>query len=416
MDDHNTQLLTPEALREAARHSFNQGLTDVSNWTGSDIQSLVSELELHQEELRIQNEELQQTRGRLETARNSYRDLFEQAPMGYLLLDAKGHIRKANLAATHLLAPGTDLVGHLLSAFVATESQDALYQHLRALASTMSNHAVDLTLAMDDEVTRTVRMESVEEPSIDAGAARFRCALIDISERRQTEDKLRIAARVFEEIGEAIVVMDPTGCIQSINQAFTSITGYTESDALGVIMSGLVKSERQGHAFYKKLWESLNHRGFWQGEIWDRRKDGEIFPQWLTINRIDDEEGQPRNLVAVFSDISQIKDSQRKIEYLASHDALTGLPNRNLFRDRGQQSIALAQKNGAHAALLFLDLDHFMTPSATMWGMNCWFRWLASLGSGCGTWTRLHGLAATNSRWCLRIAMQRRLVSSHNGW
>lgn len=98
---------------------------------------------------------------------------------------------------------------------------------------------------------RTVRMESVVESSADSATARFRCALIDITERRRTEDKLRIAARVYEEIGEAIVVMDPSGCIQSINNAFTAITGYTESDALGVTMSGLVKSERQGQVFTK---------------------------------------------------------------------------------------------------------------------------------------------------------------------
>ncbi|MGY2462449.1 putative bifunctional diguanylate cyclase/phosphodiesterase [Vreelandella sulfidaeris] len=370
MDQKYPQPLSPEALRKAARDSLCHELTDVSNWTGEDIQSLVSELELHQEELRIQNEELLQTRDRLDNAREmaqkSYRDLFELAPMGILLLDAKGRIQEANRAAVQLLDSGTNLAGCLLSSFVAAESQDALHLHWRSLASTRRQKAVDLTLAVDAEAMRTVRMESVVESSADSATARFRCALIDITERRRTEDKLRIAARVYEEIGEAIVVMDPSGCIQSINNAFTAITGYTESDALGVTMSGLVKSERQGQVFYKKLWESLNKRGCWQGEIWDRRKNGEIFPEWLTINRINDDEGQPRNLVAVFSDISQIKESQRKIEYLASHDALTGLPNRSLFRDRVQQAIAQAQNNGGHVALLFLDLDHFKDVNDTL--------------------------------------------------
>ncbi|GEN27020.1 hypothetical protein HVA01_06660 [Halovibrio variabilis] len=358
-----------KALRDAAHHRLNQGLTDVSDWTGRDIQSLVSELELHQEELRIQNEELKQARDRLEIARenaqNCYRDLFERAPMGYLLLDAQGRIEEANQAANQLLAPGTDLSGQLLSAFVASESQDALHLHRRAIASATTTQAVDLTLARDEQATWTVRMESVMEPTTGLGGARFRCALIDITERRKTEDKLRVAARVFEEIGEAIVVMDAAGRIQSINEAFTAITGYTESDALGVIMSGLVRSERQGQVFHKKMWESLNNRGFWQGEIWDRRKDGEIYPEWLTINRIDDD-GEPRNLVAVFSDISQIKNSQRKIEYLASHDALTGLPNRRLFQERAQEAIAQAQRRGGQAGLLFLDLDNFKDINDTL--------------------------------------------------
>ncbi|MEA2117532.1 putative bifunctional diguanylate cyclase/phosphodiesterase [Halovibrio sp. HP20-50] len=362
--------LSPKALRDAAYHRMNQGLTDVSDWTGRDIQSLVSELELHQEELRIQNEELQQARNRLEIARenaqNCYRDLFERAPMGYLLLDAQGRIEEANQAASQLLAPGTHLTGLPLSALVASESQDALHLHRRALMSATTTQAVDLTLARDEEATWTVRMESVMEPSTDSGNARFRCALVDITERRQTEDKLRVAARVFEEIGEAIVVMDAAGRIKSINKAFTAITGYTESDALGVIMSGLVKSERQGQVFHKKMWESLNNRGFWQGEIWDRRKSGEIYPEWLTINRIDDDEGEPRNLVAVFSDISQIKNSQRKIEYLASHDALTGLPNRRLFQERAREAIAQALHRGGQAGLLFLDLDNFKDINDTL--------------------------------------------------
>lgn len=391
MNHNDLRSLSPTSLREAARESLDQSLTDVSTWTSADIQSLVSELELHQEELRIQNEELQQTRDRLEVAwkvaQDAYRDLFELAPMSYLLLDAQGGILEANQAAAQLLAPGSDLVGSLLSAFVAPESQDALYLHRRRLASARNTIAVDLTLAVGEDVSRTVRMESVVEPSDDPDAMRFRCALIDITERQRTEDKLRIAARVFEEIGEAIVVMDPTGCIQSINKAFTSISGYTESDVLGVTMSGLVKSSRQGQAFYKQMWESLNTRGCWQGEIWGRRKSGEIYPQWLTINRLSDDERQPRNLVAVFSDISQIKDSQRKIEYLASHDALTGLPNRSLFRERAQQAIDKVKPNGGGAALLFLDLDHFKDINDTL-GHEAGDELLVQVASQLREWVR----------------------------
>ncbi|CAM3384017.1 putative bifunctional diguanylate cyclase/phosphodiesterase [Halomonas lysinitropha] len=368
--DNNNQPLSPRALREAAHRRLRQGLTDVSSSTVTCIQSLVSELELHQEELRIQNEELQQARDRLEIAREiaqtRYRDLFERAPMGYLLLDAKGCIQEANRAANALFAPGTDLVGHDLFAFVAADSQDALHLHRRALATKETSQAVDLTLAGDENAPRMVRMESVVEPAAESGTARFRCAVMDITERRQTEDQLRIAVRVSEDTGDAIVVMDSAGRIQSVNKAYIRITGCVEKDVLGTSLNSLIKTDRHGQASYKDIWEHLNQRGFWQGEIWGRRKSGEVFPGWMILNRLDDDQGQPRNLVGVFSDISQIKDSQRKIEYLASHDTLTGLPNRSLFQDRAHQAFSQARSSKRKMALMILDLDHFKDINDTL--------------------------------------------------
>jgi len=390
MENDNNKPPSQQDLREAARKHRGHVLTDISDWTAADIQSLVAELELHQEELRIQNEELQQARDRLESARqiaqNRYRDLFERAPMGYILLDAQGRIQEANRAARHLLAPQGNPLGQPLSAFVSTDSQDALHLHRRALATTGMSEAVDLTLAGDEDVLRIVRMESVVESAPENGtenaaenaaestveiaaeapAARFRCALMDITERRQAQDQLRIAAHVFEDASEAIMVTTSSGCIQSINKAFTRITGYGESDVLGMTLSGLFKSWRHSHVFYKKMWKALNNQGFWQGEIRDRRKNGEVYSAWLSINRIDDDEGQPRNFVAVFADISQLKDSQRKIDYLASHDVLTGLPNRNLLQDRLQLAIAQARRNNRQAALLLLGLDQFKNVNDTL--------------------------------------------------
>ena len=213
---------------------------------------------------------------------------------------------------------------------------------------------------------RFVLIDSVADSTTDAGAARFRCALVDITERRLAENQLRIAAQVFEDAGEAIVVTDPAGCILTVNQAFTRITGYTERDALSVKLGRLLKSGRHSQAFYEAMREGLYNRGFWQGEIWNRRKNGEVFPEWLTISRVNGQDGQPRYFVSVFSDISQLKDSQRKIEYLANHDPLTGLANRSLFQDRLQQAIAQARRGEGQVALLFFDLDHFKIINDTL--------------------------------------------------
>ncbi|KAA0875916.1 EAL domain-containing protein [Nitrincola tapanii] len=188
----------------------------------------------------------------------------------------------------------------------------------------------------------------------------------DITRRKHAEDQLRIAARVFEHSGEAIAVTDAQGVIQSINEAFTQITGYEPEDAMGQSVGRLLKSGRHSQDFYEKMWLDLNQRGYWQGEIWNRRKNGEIYPEWLTINRVDDEAGCVEYFVAVFSDITNLKESQRKVEFLATHDTLTHLPNRNLFQDRLGYSIAQARRHNSQLALLFLDLDNFKAINDTL--------------------------------------------------
>jgi two-component system, chemotaxis family, CheB/CheR fusion protein len=187
----------------------------------------------------------------------------------------------------------------------------------------------------------------------------------DITVRKHAEDQLRITARVFDQSGEAIVVTDPHGKIQTINPAFTNITGYSPHDAIGKSI-GMLKSGRHSGEFYELMWRALTLGGFWQGEILNKRKSGDIYPEWLTINRVDDTEGKAMHFVAVFSDITSIKDSQRKVEYLATHDALTGLPNRALFHDHLHHALAQARRKKTRVALLFIDLDNFKTINDTL--------------------------------------------------
>ncbi|MFN3884510.1 MAG: putative bifunctional diguanylate cyclase/phosphodiesterase, partial [Rhodocyclaceae bacterium] len=182
----------------------------------------------------------------------------------------------------------------------------------------------------------------------------------------QAEEQLRITARVFDQAGEAIVITDPGSSIQTVNAAFTRITGYQPSEAIGKKVGDLLRSGRHSPDFYSAMWQALRETGFWQGEIWNKRKNGEIYPEWLTINRILDGAGEVEHYVAVFSDISQIKDSQRKAEYLATHDPLTGLPNRTLFHDRLRHALAQARRQKSRVALLFIDLDNFKTINDTL--------------------------------------------------
>ena len=179
-------------------------------------------------------------------------------------------------------------------------------------------------------------------------------------EEGHTDDRerLRQAAAVFDCTREGVLVTDRGGLIVHVNRAFMVITGYDRDEVLGR-RPNMFKSGRHGPDFYRDMFVSLNGRGEWSGEIWNRRKSGEIFPQWQTIRALVDDNGQVSQYVAVFSDISAIKDSQHELSHLAHHDPLTGLPNRMLFSDRAEQALASAQLHKRGCALLLVDLDHF---------------------------------------------------------
>ncbi|MFI7858480.1 phosphodiesterase DibA [Pseudomonas promysalinigenes] len=185
---------------------------------------------------------------------------------------------------------------------------------------------------------------------------------IGVGARLRSEDRerLRMAAAVFDSTLEGVLVTDRHGLIVHVNRAFMQITGYQQEEVLGQRPSKF-KSGRHDAAFYQQIYGALAEKGEWSGEIWNRRKSGEIYPQWQTISAIRDERGELSHYVAVFSDISAIKHTEQELAYLAHHDPLTGLPNRLLFNDRARQALAAAQANKRGCALLLLDLDHFQS-------------------------------------------------------
>ncbi|MCY1291009.1 diguanylate cyclase (GGDEF) domain protein [compost metagenome] len=175
---------------------------------------------------------------------------------------------------------------------------------------------------------------------------------------REHGERLRQAAAVFEATQEGVLVSDAQLRIIHINPAFTRITGYAPDEVLGQTPR-LLRSGRHDGAFYHNLYQTLEAHGAWSGEIWNRRKDGEIYPQWQCIRAIHDEDGQVSNYVAVFSDISAIKRSQHELDHLAHHDPLCNLPNRLLFTDRVTHALERSLHHAAGGAVLLLDLDHF---------------------------------------------------------
>ena len=175
---------------------------------------------------------------------------------------------------------------------------------------------------------------------------------------KENRERLRQAAAVFDCTREGVLVTDARGLIVHVNRAFIEITGYQREDVLGRLPS-LFKSGRHSALFYQQMFQSLQRNGEWSGEIWNRRKSGEIYPQWQTIRVIYDDQNHLSHYVAVFSDISAIKESEHELAHLAHHDPLTDLPNRLLFTDRAKQALASAQTQKRGCALLLLDLDHF---------------------------------------------------------
>jgi diguanylate cyclase (GGDEF)-like protein/PAS domain S-box-containing protein len=187
----------------------------------------------------------------------------------------------------------------------------------------------------------------------------------ELAERKQAEAGLRLAATVVGAVEEAVLVTDSGNNIVSVNPAFTAITGYAPEEVIGK-NPRVFSSGRHAGEFFHRLWQTLLATGTWHGEIWDRRKNGELYVKWLSIRLVRDEDGNIVNHVAVFSDISERKLAEERLQHLAHHDALTGLPNRTLFADRFEQSLAQAKRDNGRVALMFLDLDKFKPVNDTM--------------------------------------------------
>ena len=174
---------------------------------------------------------------------------------------------------------------------------------------------------------------------------------------QRSESELRVAATAFES-QEAMMVTDATGMILRVNRAFTEITGYAAEEVVGK-NPRMLKSERHDAEFYRAMWQRIAQSGSWQGELWDRRKNGEEYPELLTISAVTDSNGVVTHYVGAHLDITERKKAEEQIKAMAFYDQLTGLPNRTLLMDRLGHAMTLCARNNKHGALMFIDLDHF---------------------------------------------------------
>ncbi len=310
------------------------------------------------------------------------RGIFESAGRAIVLTDAQGVIRYFNPAAQQMLGytwdevvgRETPLIFHLpeeiearaaaLSVAHGTATSPDFSVFIVGLGAEASHLDADWTFVRKDGSRLPVSL-TVSQLKGDGGEIEGYLGIAaDISQRRQLEQDLRIAAIAFESQA-AIMVTDASQCILQVNQAFSRLTGYTAEEAIGQRPS-LLKSGWQDAAFYVDMWRELSETGHWQGEIWNRRKNGEIFPEWLTISGVRDSWGKLTHFVSTFSDISNLKVAESEIHHLAFYDPLTAMPNRRLLLNRLEKSCSTSRRSGQHGALLMIDLDHFKTLNDTL--------------------------------------------------
>ncbi len=241
---------------------------------------------------------------------------------------------------------------------VVPEQHAGLVDTMRRRAAGEPGQPYELTGLRRDGSTFPLMV--LGQPTVLNGRPASVGTLVDLSAQRRAEARVELAARVFECTQESIVITDPAGCIVSVNAAFSEMTGYPAAEAVGR-HTRFLGSGRHPPQFFANLWRRLEHEGRWQGELWNRRRNGEVYPVWMSINAYRDASGSVLNYIGIASDISERHAAQERIRQLAYYDPLTRLPNRTLLQDRAGQLLATAEREQAGAALLFVDLDHFKT-------------------------------------------------------
>ncbi len=301
---------------------------------------------------------LKEREAELEKALEEQRGLIATLPDAVVVLDQGGRLVRWNRAFEETVSRDAEALEGLALAELVPEGEREQVAETIARAIAGGALSDDFTLRGRGKALTRCHWVGVARKGPSGEPAGLIATGRDLDQSHKQEQRLRQAAKVFETTTEGVVITDASANIVAVNPAFSAITGYSESEAVGK-NPRVLKSHRHDEVFYQELWKSLSEDGIWQGEIWNRRKNGEIYPEWLTVNAVRDGAGNIENYVGVFTDISALKSSQERLQHLAHHDALTGLPNRLLLQDRLQHAIKHADRDRHSLGVLFLDHDHF---------------------------------------------------------
>jgi len=302
--------------------------------------------------------ELKDTQQRLKLSEDKFAKAFHASPDGLLitrlsdgqLLDVNEGFSRITGYSVH---EATDSSTLQLGIWDNPDDRTRMFEHVQQHGSVRDFRALIRTR---NGSLRTCEM-SVQPIPIEGDTCMLTIAR-DITEREQMQENLKQAATVFESTAEGVMITDLQQRITAVNRAFTTITGYSEAEALGQ-SPRLLASGNHDSAFYTAMWHNLSASGHWQGEIWNKRKNGELFPEWLTISAVRDSNEHITHFVGVFADISSLKHAQASLDHQAHHDPLTDLPNRMLFEARLRAALEDARVDKRMGAVLFIDLDRF---------------------------------------------------------
>ncbi|OAI16100.1 hypothetical protein A1359_08770 [Methylomonas lenta] len=326
-----------------------------------------------QDEISARNKiqsKLQDSENRLIALSQKLMSLIEAIPDAILFKDDKGRLLIANEHAIHLFRLNNAEWQGKTHHELASQQSDILEMHTKFFQNEdyiwQAGHLIMLEDQIVNDEGRLIDIEIRKTPIFHKNGQPKAMVVIcrDISNIRQAEYQLRIAEAAIET-QEGIMITDEDNFILRVNKAFTRLTGYQPKDVIGKKPS-ILKSGRHSKEFYQNMWATLKREKFWQGEVWDRRKNGDIYPKWLTINAVTGADGRACNYVAAFTDISQHKEAQAAIHRLAFYDPLTDLPNRRLLQDRLQQCLKNCSRHHHYGAVLIIDVDHFKTVNDTM--------------------------------------------------
>lgn len=314
-------------------------------------QDTLDQLSQTRSQLKEQNQEL--------AAREvEFRTLAEHAPINIARFDREGRFVYLNIRmADSFDASVSDLLGHRVAELPHFDRYEGFERLLQRTMETGEEIVIEAEVpGKNGPEYHLVHM--VAECNEEGEVTGLLTMGQDISQRKKMEEDLRLAASVFDAAREGIVITDADGIIINTNPSFSRITGYSLEEVQGKKTS-LLASGQQSREFYEQMWSMLIDEGYWDGELINRRKSGEIYNEHLSIAAIHDDRRRVVRYVGVFSDTTLIKQQEQQLEYSAHHDALTGLPNRLLLSDRIQQSLALARRNKEVVAVIYLDLDGF---------------------------------------------------------
>ncbi|MDD2367905.1 MAG: EAL domain-containing protein [Sulfuricurvum sp.] len=349
--------LSPANDAQVLRHKAEEivrgnELLTTNTLSPEEISRVLHELQVHQIELEMQNDELRKIQSELDAEREDYFDLYNLAPIGYCTLNEEGEILQANRAASSLLGADQDkLIHHQITDFIFGEDQDIYYFFRKHFFK-----PCELRLMKENQTCCWVQLSANRLEK--AQRNNTICLILnDITERKEAEEERRIAAIAFESQA-GMVITDAQGVILRINPAFTRLTNYDQKEIVGQTMR-VLKSGRHDKLFYQQMWKTLKESKRWQGEIWNKRKNGQIYAELLTITAVTDANEKITHYIGNFSDITKDKEAEAVIHRLAYYDPLTKLPNRRLFQERLNQAIISTERSQLFGAIFFLDLDNF---------------------------------------------------------